>query len=206
MSRAIRRRLAAAEDGFTLIELLVSITVLAVGVIGLVKSFDGARNLNTISERTIAMTHVAERHVEQLHDLPYDALAHATPLPTNGSGGNQWVCPSSTNYDWDQNGCSATVEPLVQAGTGITGFTSQQDWFDARTGARGTVHRFATWVDETCTGGCNAANGRDYKRITVVIRLANGRPRTPIVLQSYAYDSERTRVCAPVTGGSNVCG
>lgn len=38
----LRKRLGDPEDGFTLIELMVSIVVLAVGVIGLVKSFDGA--------------------------------------------------------------------------------------------------------------------------------------------------------------------
>lgn len=153
------------------------------------------------------MTHVGQRHIERLHDTPFNAVALAAPLPAHAAGhrANEHVCPGTSNYDWDKNGCATTVEPLVTAPAGVTGVASSTAWSDS-SGERGTVHTYVTWVDETCTGGCNAAGGRDYKRLTVVVLLNSGKPRSPIVVQGYAYDSERGRVCAPATGGSPQCG
>jgi prepilin-type N-terminal cleavage/methylation domain-containing protein len=184
------------ERGFTLIELMVAITVIAVGILGLVSSVEGGRKLNTVAENNTVMSHVAERQIERLHDMPYESLAlSAAPA----ASAPDFVCSGTpVTYAWDRTSCSSTnKEPFVVAAVAAEGLASSSNWFDARTNARGTMRTYITFVnDPNCTDTiCQGT--QDYKRLTVVVSVTNGRPRTPVVDSSFAYDSDSIgRLCS----------
>lgn len=205
------------QQGFTLIELMVAVSVLAVGILGLVGSLEGGRSLNTVAENLTAMTHVAQREVESLHDTPYAAIAHASaptrpasPAPTATNPAFYICAPGQYNWDWSWSGaggCPANSGELVvkDPGSNIPGIATQRSWFDARTNARGLIHTYITWVnDPNCSAsGCSTA--RDYKRLTVAVTLTNGKPRRPVVVSSFAYDDSGGRICSDpeLRNGSN---
>ena len=189
---------ASNESGFTLIELMVAITIIAVGVLGLIGSIDKSRDLNTVAENNTLMTHVAEKRIEFLNDLPYAAVA-MNAARTAGTGQfnpDLYVCSSNT-FSWNQTACPGSAEPMVIDAT--NGQPTEQDWFDQRTGARGKVRTYVTWVNDTCPNLVNVdtcPGTQDYKRITVAVTLANGKPRTPVLLNSFSYDDAAGRLCS----------
>ena len=205
-----RRRLAS-EAGFSLPELLISILILTIGVFALVSTVDGSRALSDSGQRNSTASHVAERKMEQLSArlYRYSQLAiNANVAPDPNHPVNKYVCSPNTSgtpapvyntYRFDQTACSGGDpygdELVVDTTNGVA---PSEDWFDARTGARGTVHTFITWVDDACpnaprTSGC--AGNHDYKRITVAVRSTNGEPRTPVILSTIAYDPDGGPEC-----------
>lgn len=206
----------SGEAGFTLVELMVAVVVLALGILGLAGSLEGSRALNTVAENNTVMTHVAQRQIEQLHDVPFTGLVLNAPGPTADPShvANKYVCSGSpAQYSWNQSGCAAgdTKEPMVIAPTGVTNRVPfVKDWFDARSGRRGQIHTYITWVnDADCpsTPADLCPGTQDYKRLTIVVTLSNGKPRTPVIISGFAYDSDSDgRFCSDPLIPQGSCG
>src|SRR4051794_31691811 len=64
-----------AAGGFRLIGRGASIAFLAVGGGGGVATINTSRSLNTTAENNTVMTHVAEKRMEFMQDLPYASVA-----------------------------------------------------------------------------------------------------------------------------------
>src|SRR5918998_4834947 len=107
------RRCLAAEDGFTLFELLVAITLLAVGLIALVGTFDGSRDLVSVAEKTEVASHRAERELERILSMSYASVAHpSTPLASTDSA-DPASYVNGGNYQYDQGPTGPQSETLA---------------------------------------------------------------------------------------------
>lgn len=72
----------SAEEGFTLIELLVSVTILVVGIFGLVTSVQTSHKLSDVSEHEAVASQVADRELDFALTVPYASVALSS-LPTS---------------------------------------------------------------------------------------------------------------------------
>src|SRR5438105_4234901 len=62
------------EAGFAMIEVAIGLTILAIGVLGMILGFDSSRRLSLVSERHATMAHVAQREIERLEGTAYSQL------------------------------------------------------------------------------------------------------------------------------------
>src|ERR687894_1265976 len=90
----------ADQRGMSIVEVMVAALVLAVGVLATMNVVLGSRDLTTTSEKLEAASHVAEKELEALQSLAWNAQAHISnpasgPAPyTVNSGVFQW--PAAT--------------------------------------------------------------------------------------------------------------
>jgi prepilin-type N-terminal cleavage/methylation domain-containing protein len=174
-----RRRQSRLKDdrGFTLVELLITATLIAVGIMANVATFDYTRRTTHNGEKLAVMSHQAQAESERIQSLAYTSVGH-TGAPPTGSGAstdpatyvNSAATPPTYAYDWTSTG---QTEQLVTTSNGCTGCAVPYStaWSDGR--YSGTLYRFITWVDDTCAA-CTPT--RDYKRITVVVTLSGRKP------------------------------
>src|SRR5918998_2891539 len=106
------------EDGFTLLELLVAITLLAVGLIALVTSFDHSRDLVSVAEKTEVASHRAQRELERILSLSYAGVAHSTTPGSSASSADPAFYVSGTDYQYDQGSTGPQSETLAVVGGG----------------------------------------------------------------------------------------
>ena len=193
---SLRRRLSS-EDGFSLIELLVAILVLAIGIFALAATLDGSRALSNTSERLTAASAVAQRQLEDItgRSFSYSNLGMQNPVAFSATDeARQYVCSANATgeavtFRWNLTACGGGPpygdEQVV---VGSNGIDEQKDggWNDARSGARGEVFTFVTWVDEDCASELRTSScgDRDYKRVTVAVTTTNGEPDRPVVVST----------------------
>src|ERR687896_1417166 len=101
------------EDGFTLLELLVAITLLAVGLIALVTSFDHSRDLVSVAEKTEVASHRAEQELERILSMPYAGVGHATTPADSDDSADPASFITGSNYQYDQGSTGPESEPLA---------------------------------------------------------------------------------------------
>jgi prepilin-type N-terminal cleavage/methylation domain-containing protein len=165
----------ADQRGMSIVEVMVAALVLAVGVLATMNVVLGSRDLTTTSEKLEAASHVAEKELEALQSLAWNAQAH-TANPANGPA------PYTVNtgvFQWP----AATPGAIAINALGVVP-TTASSWSDGR--LSGSVYRFVSWVDDPCCTGT-----QNYKRLTVVVTV-NGRPRidNPVVLSTYSAQKD----------------
>jgi prepilin-type N-terminal cleavage/methylation domain-containing protein len=182
--RALRRPGGLArERGFTLIELLVAMTLVAVGAMALITTFDSSRSIVTTAERNEAAAHRAEQEMERILSLDYAAIALTSAPPSSGdpASPNYYVQPGN-RYQWDQGATGPKTDDLViSVGGSLGGPTT---WTDGQSRLSGSIHRFVTWVDDPCCAGT-----QDAKRVTVAVTVNGpGGPAKPVLISSLVTD------------------
>ena len=171
----------AREDGFTLFELLMAITVLAVGLIALVTSFDHSRDLVSVAEKTEVASHRAERELERILSLPYAGVAHPSGPASSPSSADPAFYVSGTSYQYDQGSTGPQSEALAVAGGGAIG-ASPSTWTDSEARLTGQIQSFITWTGEYCTP---ADRTRCAKRVTVAVTVGGAKPlRRPVLIST----------------------
>lgn len=188
------RRIHRAEDGFTLIELLVSITILAVGIFGLVASVDSSRGLGNVAEHEDVAAQVADRELDTALALPYSSLSLsnvpvATGTPTNDN--DQWRAIWQANVPSSGQACSAVpydqaaanketdASCLVSAaGSPVLPFISVSVPTSSGTIVKVKVFRIITWVNDlacgtACPNGGPTTQFGDYRRITIAAQVVS---------------------------------
>jgi prepilin-type N-terminal cleavage/methylation domain-containing protein len=178
------RAALAREDGFTLFELLMAITVLAVGLMALVSSFDHSRDLVSTAEKTEIASHRAERELERILALPYADVEHGTTPLNSPNSADPAYYVSAGNYQYDQvsTGPQAEPETLVAVQDGGTDIPSTAStWTDSETRLTGQIQSFVTWTGDYCTA---ADRTRCAKRVTVAVTVGGPRPLSRPVLIS----------------------
>jgi prepilin-type N-terminal cleavage/methylation domain-containing protein len=175
------RRSLAAEDGFTLFELLAAITLLAVGLIALVGTFDGSRDLVSVAEKTEVASHRAERELERILALPYASVAHPSTPGSSTDQTSPAAFVSGTSYQYDQGTTGPRSETLAVVPGSAVG-TAPANWVDSETRLRGRLQSFVTWTGDYCT-----VVNRDLcaKRVTVAVTVDGNRPlRRPVLIST----------------------
>lgn len=197
-TRALRR-CAREQTGFTLLELLSALLVVSLGVMGLITTLDGSRDLISFNEAKETAVHVGEQELERAQALVTDGASYGTfaldATPTACSSGGD-VCDENNPawyvtgawYRWDQTPrgqvCDASGNPalnceelIVAPGTGTVKAVRETTNVPGPSGTRLRVQmqRFVTYVDDDCVKeppnvlGC--VHDQNYKRITVAVRV-----------------------------------
>jgi prepilin-type N-terminal cleavage/methylation domain-containing protein len=175
------RRSLAAEDGFTLFELLAAITLLAVGLIALVGTFDGSRDLVSVAEKTEVASHRAERELERVLALSYASVAHPSTPGSSTDQTSPAAFVSGTSYQYDQGTTGPRSETLAVV-PGSTVDTAPANWVDSETRLRGKIQSFVTWTGDYCT---TANRALCAKRVTVAVTVDGNRPlRRPVLIST----------------------
>jgi prepilin-type N-terminal cleavage/methylation domain-containing protein len=174
-------RALAGEDGFTLFELLMAITVLAVGLIALVTSFDHSRDLVSVAEKTEVASHRAERELERILSMPYADVMHPSTPADSPNSADPAFYVDGASYQYDQGSTGPQLEPLAVAGGGSIS-ASPSSWTDSEARLTGQIQSFITWTGEYCTP---ADRTRCAKRVTVAVTLGGTRPlRRPVLIST----------------------
>jgi prepilin-type N-terminal cleavage/methylation domain-containing protein len=184
-------RALAREDGFTIFELLMAITVLAVGLMALVSSFDHSRELVSTAEKTEVASHRAERELERILSRPYSDVEHGTPPLFSPDPAHPARFVNGPNYQYDQGSTGPQSEPLAVVQDGGTDIPSAaSNWTDAESRLRGRLQSFITWTGDSCT---DADRSRCAKRVTVVVTVGGPRPLSrPVLISTIMTDPAGT--------------
>jgi Tfp pilus assembly protein PilV len=177
-----------AEDGFTLVELLIASIVLVVGIFAVIMAFDAVRRLGSNNESQTVRAQVAEKDLQQIISQGYDAIGlSSTPThSTNVNNPNYYV--NGSTFQWDLTNSSRT-ETLCTSGSGCTGSISPGPTSWTAGGESGSIYRFVTWVNDTCTGACSSTT--DFKRVTVMVTQNDqDGPEKPLLVSTLVSDPD----------------
>jgi prepilin-type N-terminal cleavage/methylation domain-containing protein len=180
-----RTTAVAGEDGFSLFELLIAITVLAVGLMALVSTFDHSRELVGTAEKTEVASHRAERELERILSMTYAHVAHASTPAASANPADPAFYVSGSGYQYDQGATGPQSETLAVEGGGTLG-PSPSAWTDSETRLTGQIQSFVTWTGDYCTA---ADRTRCAKRVTVAVTVGGPRPLARPVLISTVMTS-----------------
>jgi Tfp pilus assembly protein PilV len=135
-------RAAARDEGFTVVELMVGLTVLAIGIGGIVNVFNTSFSVASQGNNRSRAVSLATRDAEAMRAVPYDRLGFAPTQPGFLAG-------------FEGSPTVIVAEPLIQP-TGpsqtIGGMTYQ-------------FERHIVWADAASTSGFVQA----YKRVAVMV-------------------------------------
>jgi prepilin-type N-terminal cleavage/methylation domain-containing protein len=184
MADRIGHRMRAAlarEDGFSLIELLMAITVLAIGMMALVSSFDHSRDLVSVAEKTEVASHRAERELERILAMAYPDVAHPTTPADSQNSADPASYVDGPNYQYDQGSTPLAPETLAVEGGGDIA-ASPSTWTDSESRLTGQLQSFITWTGDYCSA---ADRTRCAKRVTVAVTVGGSRPlRRPVLIST----------------------
>ena len=140
------------EDGFTLVELLAALTILLVGILGVVATLDRTRDAVGFSEVRETAVHRAEREIERLRSIPYAQLALAGVPTESADPADPARYVNGTKFQWDPGDASRQAD-FVTGGS----IAPRTPWSDGRLG--GTLQVYITRYDDPATdiGGTPAA-------------------------------------------------
>jgi len=200
----LRRRAAARlarETGFTLIEVLVAAILLATGLLALVASLDESRSLGNVSQHESAAAHFAENQLENWLARPYNEVSLSrNPTSPADPKLSTWTSIANANMPTSPNDERSVSDEVIctTAGTGcpVVGTVNPiSTWSDDKTGTRGYVYRYVTWVDDAYCPATNCPGTTDYKRITIAVTITNNAgntpaqgPKKPIVVSAVKVD------------------
>jgi prepilin-type N-terminal cleavage/methylation domain-containing protein len=170
-----------AEDGFTLIELLVSIVILATGIFALVSSVNASRQLGNVSEHQNVASAVADRELNALLTMPFNALAlSATPLTSGSADDATW------NAIYNGTNVSPSTGPIVpnpQAGSANDCSGAIIETLPNNENSSSCLVSCPTGTTITA-GGCPIVPGKVAPYISVLVPAGSG---TSVRLKVFRY-------------------
>jgi hypothetical protein len=179
-------RLAGEERGFTVLEVLVAATLMVVGVIAMITTFDGSRDLVNTSEKSGIAAHRGQLEVEKALALDYKNIALTSAPAHSGSSPSPDYYVAGGSYQWDQGAAPKPADPLVVDSTNGA-ITHVSTWSDGQSRLSGSIYRYVTWIDDPHVPGTQNA-----KRITVEVTVDNARSGgaldKPVIVSSIAFD------------------
>jgi hypothetical protein len=176
-----------------MIELLVTVALVAVGLVGLVASFDHSRDLVNLNEKLETATHHAELEAERILALPYNriALKTAPTTATDPKDPNYYVSSGPPpRYQWDQGSTGPKTDDLVIDATNGVLDPVKLAWQDSENRLSGHITRYVTWTGDMCA---SCAGVQQAKRVTVAVTLDGpDAPRKPILISTIKVDPDTT--------------
>ena len=179
------RARSIAEAGFTMIELVAALSVLIIGVLGAYIAFASSQRLSLVSERHATMAQLAQREIERIEGIQYDAVAlTSAPAPSSDPANPDYyvVAGSPPSLRWDRSSSSSETLDIDSTNGTIAPVSS---WSEG--GVSGQIYDFVTWTtDPQCAPSCPSS--MDYKRVTVAVTLQSGMLPTPVYISSVLAD------------------
>jgi prepilin-type N-terminal cleavage/methylation domain-containing protein len=181
MPRLIAERLQRDESGFTLIELLVAAALCSVGLMAVISTFDGSRELVSEAERNEVASHRAQRALEETIARPYSTLAlQGTTVPPRSTDPNHPSNRVTTSGRYEYRRSPSQTAAFVMAGA----VPHTSPWSDPQTRLSGTIYRYVTEYRDTALDATgNTVHG---KRVTVAVSVADR--RRPVTLTTIVRD------------------
>ena len=181
------RRLLREERGITVVEVMVAAVLMVVGVIAMITTFDGSRDLVTTSEKSGIAAHRGQLEVEKALSLDYRNIAlTSTPAPSGSSSSPDYYVNSDGTYQWDQSSSPKPADPMV-VDSSDGALVHVSTWNDGESRLSGSIYRYVTWIDDPHVPGTQNA-----KRITVAVTVNNARAGgaldKPVIVSSIAFD------------------
>jgi hypothetical protein len=183
----VARRLLREERAFTVVEVMVAAALMVVGVIAMITTFDGSRDLVTTSEKDGIAAHRGQLEVEKALSLDYKNIAlTSAPSHSGSSASPDYYVNSGGTYQWDQGTSPKPADPLVVDSTDGA-LVHVSSWNDGQSRLTGSIYRYVTWIDDPHVPGAQNA-----KRITVAVTVDNARSggalNKPVIVSSIAFD------------------
>jgi len=159
------------EAGFGLIELLAALTILNIGILTVVAAFtSGQVALRNASKQATASA-LADTQMELYRAVKWDSIALDATSVANGD--STYKCDSS------YTGCSTSTAVTRTCAT----LTNDCNASRTATGADGKSYRVDTYITLV-----TVTNGRDVRRVTVVVRDPAKLSGVPLTRQSSDFD------------------
>jgi Flp pilus assembly pilin Flp len=181
-------RLRSDERGITVVEVMVAAVLMVVGVIAMLTTFDGSRDLVTTSEKNGIAAHRGQLEVEKALSLDYRNIAlTSAPGHSGSSSSPDYYANSDGTYQWDQSGSPKPADSMVVDATGGA-IVHVSSWNDGQSRLSGSIYRYVTWIDDPHVPGAQNA-----KRITVAVTVDNvgvAGSKKPVLVSSIAFDPE----------------
>ena len=172
------------EAGFSLVEAMAAITILAIGIFAVAQALTFGLGSTGLSRQRLAARAALDQQMEQARALNYDNLVLSDPDPglshsSDPLNPDYWVNQTAQTFDPDGSGPLAAEALVRVAGASPALQHFQSPFFVGSTTY--SVYRYVTWVDSPTDGtgvsdaadgnndGVSDANGRDQKRVTVVV-------------------------------------
>ena len=153
---------AKRQDGFGLIELLVSMTIMNVGILALVASFQaGALALQRAGKISTAAA-VANIQMERYHALRYADIRLDSVALTTAQGNATYTGDAAYSGSQQNSACGAPSPP------------EECQPIRSLKGPDGKRYRIDTYIVLT-----TPQNGRAVKKVTIVVRDANALSSRP---------------------------
>jgi type II secretory pathway pseudopilin PulG len=179
-------RLIHDERGFTIVEVMVAAALMVVGVIAMITTFDGSRDLVNTSEKNGIAASRGQLEVEKALSLDYKNIAlTSTPAHSGSSSSPDYYANGDGTYQWDQSASPKPADPMVVDATDGA-IVHASTWSDGQSRLSGSVYRYVTWIDDPHVPGTQNA-----KRITVAVTVDNVGavgPKKPVIVSSVAFD------------------
>jgi type II secretory pathway pseudopilin PulG len=164
------------QEGFGLIEMVAALAILNIGLLALVSSFSSGQVALRRASRIATASALADTQLELYRALKWSSIAlDQTSVGTVDStykcdSALGTACPNVTTAVVKRTDCGATLPTECRPTR-------------TATGADGKSYRVDTYVTtQTVT------NGRDVRRVTVVVRDPNNLSGVPWVRQSSDFD------------------
>jgi Flp pilus assembly pilin Flp len=181
-------RLLRDERGITVVEVMVAAVLMVVGIIAMLTTFDGSRELVSTSEKNGIAAHRGQLEVEKALSLDYANIAlTSTPAHSGSTSSPDYYANSDGTYQWDQGSSPKPADPMVVDVTDGA-LVPVSSWSDGQSRLSGSVYRYVTWIDEPNVPGTHNA-----KRITVAVTVDNVGAvglKKPVLVSSIAIDPE----------------
>ncbi len=160
------------EKGFGLLELLMAMTMLNIGILAIVASFNSGAIALQRASRTATAATLADSQMELYRALTYGAIAlddNTTKNSTDNTYKNDTILGGSINND-------------VTTTSGCTGLPNECNPSRQVTGADHHLYRVDTYITLT-----TPPNGRQVKLVTIVIRNQRS-PYATLARQQSTFD------------------
>jgi type II secretory pathway pseudopilin PulG len=164
-----------SEAGFTLAEVVIAMMILMIGTLAVLQIFDASTRSAFRAEQSQAAINVAQREIEEIHNLDYDSVA-MTSTPTFMSDPND---PRNridgTRFDASDNGALFEMVrdggSLDEGGT-VSGGAVNPGPEEFESGdVTGTISRFVVWRNDPTCDPSVCAGSQDLKRVIVAVKL-----------------------------------
>ena len=170
----------------TVVEMLVAAALMVVGVIALLTTFEGSRDLVNTSEKNGIAAHRGQLEIEKALSLGYKNIGlTSTPAHSGSTSDPDYYVNSGGTYQWDQSPSPQPADPMVVDATdGALAHVST--WSDGQSRLSGSVYRYVTWIDDPHIAGTQNA-----KRITIAVTVDQAAThgfKKPVLVSSIAID------------------